>query len=117
MADSSALHDYFKKIQKALDTADFSILNFKIVKKSKIDDLLVCTLALLPESFKKAMKKRLNIDMFPAVSCYNRLSKMLKKPFILSSDYYIVQYSEASAMIKSIRQNLDRDIRQLEENG
>lgn len=117
MADSLALHDYFKKIQRALDTADFAFLNFRIVKKNKIDDLLVCTLALLPESFKKAMKKRLKLDTFPSVSCYNRLSKIIKKPFVLSNDYYIVSYSEANTMLKSIRQNLDRDIRELEENG
>lgn len=117
MADSLALQDYFKKIQKAIDTADFAFLNFRIVKKSKIDDLLVCTLALLPDDFKKAMKKRLKLDMFPSVSCYNRLSKIIKKPFILSKDYYIIPYGEASTMIKSIRQNLDRDIRRLEQNG
>jgi len=117
MADNSELHEYFKKLQRALDSADFTFLNFRIVKKARIDDLLVCTLALLPEVFKKAMKKRLKIDMFPAVSCYNRLSKIIKKPFILSSDYYIVHYGEASTMIKSIRQNLDRDIKQLEDNG
>lgn len=114
MADTSALHDYFKKLQKAIDTADFNFFNFRIVKKSRIDDLLVCTLALLPDCFKKAMKKRLKLDTYPSVSCYNRLSKLLKKPFILSSEHYIIQYSEATAMIKSIRQCLDRDIRQLE---
>lgn len=115
MADSSSLHDYFKKIQRALDSADFAFFNIRIVKKSKIDDLLVCTLALLPEEFKKAMKKKLKLDTYPSVSCYNRLSKLLKKPFILSSDYYIVPYGEASAMLKGIRQSLDRDIRNLEE--
>ena len=117
MADNLALHDYFKKIQKAIDTADFAFLNFRIVKKNRIDNLLVCTLALLPDAFKKAMKKRLQLDMFPSVSCYNRLSKIIKKPFILSKDYYIIPYGEASAMIKSIRHSLDRDINQLEENG
>ena len=115
MADSSGLHDYFKKLQRALDSADFSFLNFRIVKKSKIDDLLVCTLALLPEEFKKAMKKKFKLDLYPSVSCYNRLSKLLKKPFILSGDYYIVSYGEATTMLKSIRQNLDRDIKNLEE--
>lgn len=117
MADTSGLHDYFKKLQKAIDAADFSLLDFRIVKKSRIDDLLVCTLALLPETFKKAMKKRLNLNTYPSVSCFNRLSKLLKQPFILSSEYYIVRYGETSTMLKSIKYNLDRDIKQLEEEG
>jgi len=117
MADIQALQDYFKKLQRAIDTADFAFLNFRIVKKSRIDDLLVCTLALLPDTFKKAMKKRLQLDVYPSVSCYNRLSKIIKKPFILSGDYYIIHYGEASTMLKSIKFNLERDIKQLEENG
>ena len=117
MADISGLQDYFKKLQRALDSADFAFLNIRIVKKSKIDDLLVCTLALLPDEFKKAMKKKLELDAYPSVSCYNRLSKLLKKPFILSGDYYMVSYGEANAMLKGVRQNLDRDIRNLEEGA
>ena len=117
MADNAELLEYFKKIQRSLDNADFTFLNYRILKKSRIDDLLVCTLALLPEEFKKAMKKSLKIDLFPSVSCYNRLSKIMKKPFILNKDYYIVHYGEANAMLKSIKQNLNRDIRQLLEES
>ena len=115
MADILALQDYFKKLQRALDAPDFNLLNFRIVKKSRVDDLLVCTLAILPESFKNAMQKKLDYNSYPAVYCYNRLSKIMKKPFILSKEYYIIQYSEASNMIKSIKLNIDRDIRRLEE--
>lgn len=115
MADTTSLQDYFKKIQRSLDNPDFSFLKYKFVKKTRIDDLLVCTLALLPDSFKKAMKKKLQLDAYPSVSCYSRLSKILKKPFILASDYYMIDYGEAFAMLKSIRQNLERDINKLEE--
>ena len=113
MVDIQALMDYFKKIQKAVDSPDFEFLNFRILKKNKIDNLLVCTLALLPDSFKKAMKRRLKIDAFPSVSCYIRLSKIIKIPFILN-DYYIVRYNEIVAMLNGIKHNLERDIRLLE---
>ena len=39
------------------DTVD---IKYRFVKKNKIDDLLVCTLALLPDSFKNTMKKGLD---------------------------------------------------------
>ncbi len=115
MEDLSALQDYLKKIQRTIENADFTILNYKIVKKNRIDDLLVCTLATLPDIFKSTMKKRLKIDQYPSVSSYARLSKLLKKPCPLLSDYYLVNYSQTIAMFKNIKQNLERDIRRLEE--
>lgn len=115
MTDTAPLQDYFKKIQRLLDNPDFSFLNFRFIKKTRIDDLLVCTLAILPDSFKKAMKKNLKVDMYPAVSSYSRLSKLLKKPFALTPDYYMIEYGHAFAMLKNVRQNLERDIRRLEE--
>lgn len=114
MEDLSALQEYFKKIQRALDNADFNILNYKFVKKNRIDDLLVCTLALLPDSFKDAAKRKTDIDNFPSVACYARLSKLLKNQIGLFPDYYIVQYSSALAMLKNIKQNISRDIKKLE---
>ena len=114
MENIAELIDYFKKIQKSLDRPDLNLIKYRLLKKSRIDDLLVCTLSLLPDSFKKAMKKRLRPDQFPSVSCYTRLSKIIKKPFFLAPDYYIVKYAEAAAMLKSIRMNLDSDIKRLE---
>ena len=69
----------------------------------------------MPSSFKKAMKKRLKLDMYPSVSCYNRLSKLVKKTFFLVPDYYMIEYSTALKMLQGIRKNLDMDIRRLEE--
>lgn len=114
MEDLSELMDYFKKIQRALDNADFNLFSYKFVKKSRIDDLLVCTLALLPASFKSAMKRRLNVDNFPAVACYNRLSKLLKRNFWLFPDYYMVHYISAKTMINGIKQDISSDLKRLE---
>jgi len=114
MADIVALIDYFKKLQRAIDNADLTFFKYKILKKTKIDDLLVCTLAVLPDCFKRAMKKRLNTTTLPSVSCYNRLTKVIKKPFVLNKDYYIVDYGEINSMIKTIKQSIERDIMTLE---
>ena len=115
MENIAELLSYFKKLQKAIDNADVNLLKFRLLKKSRIDDLLVCTLSLLPDSFKKAMKKRLKLDVYPSVSCYNRLSKVIKKPFILSSDYYIIKYDEVYVLLKSIIKDIESDIKKLEE--
>ena len=115
MDDISALKDYFMKIQRALDNADFTFFQYKFVKKSRIDDLLVCTLALLPKSFKEATKRKINIDMYPSVACYTRLSKILKKQIGLLADYYVVNYNDSLNMIRGINKNLNRDIKNLEE--
>ena len=115
MEDITALLGYFNKIQKSIDNADLTVFKYKFVKKNRIDDLMVCTLAVLPDSFKKAMKKRLGLDVYPSVSCYNRLSKILKKNFVLMPDYYMVNFHEANTMLKSIKLNLEGDIRKLED--
>lgn len=114
MADIAGLQNYLKKIQRALDNADFKIFKYRFVKRNRIDDLLVCTLALLPNSFKEATKRKMNIDMYPSVACYTRLSKILKKQIGLFPEYYMVNYNESLAMIKSINKNLSRDIKNLE---
>lgn len=117
MEDITALQDYFKKMQRAIDNADLTVFKYKLVKKTRIDDLLVCTLAVMPDSFKKSMKKRLKLDIYPSVSCYNRLTKIVKKTFALLPDYYLINYHEATTMLASIRKNIEGDIKRLEEEG
>jgi hypothetical protein len=114
MADIAGLQNYLKKIQRALDNADFKIFKYRFVKRNRIDDLLVCTLALLPDSFKEASKRNLNFDMYPSVVCYNQLSKILKKQISIFTKYYIVNYKESTTMIKNINKNISRDIKRLE---
>jgi hypothetical protein len=117
MVDVEELKGYFKKLKKAVDTADMAIFGKKLVKKNRIDDLLCCIFATLPDTFKVAMKKRLNADMYPAVASYNRLSQIIKKPFFLSHDFYIFDESEALVLLQNISKNLERDINRLEEES
>jgi len=115
MEDVTGLLDFFRKLQKAVNNADLTFLKYKFVKKTKIDDLLVCTITKLPDCFKKAMKKRLNLDVYPSVSCFIRLSKIIKKPFVLNKDYYIINYNDVNIMLKTILKSIERDIRTLEQ--
>jgi hypothetical protein len=115
MEGIEVLLDYFKKLQRAINNADLKVFKYKFVKKSRIDDLLVCTLAVMPESYKKAMKKRVSLDLYPSVACYNRLYKMIKRTFFLASDYYMIDFHEATVMLGSILRHLESDIKKLEE--
>jgi hypothetical protein len=115
MEDVTALQEYFSKLQRAIDSADLKILKYKFVKKNRIDDLIVCALAVMPDVYKKAMKKRVQLDLYPSVSCYNRLTKIIKKTFFLMPDSYMIDFAEATTMLKSIKKNLESDIRNLEE--
>ena len=117
MEDITTLQDYFKKLQRAIDNPDLTIFKYRLVKKTRIDDLLVCTLAVMPDTYKKATKKRFQLDLYPSVSCYNRLTKILKRSIPLLSDYYLVNYQNATTMLTNIRKNIEGDIKRLEESG
>ena len=119
MADIIAIKDYFKKLQKVLiSEAEFTFFSYKMAKKTKVDDLLCCILAVLPESYKKALKQRISTNTdankYISVTGYNRLSKVIKKPFILSKDIYVYNYGEVDLLIKSIITNIERDIIELD---
>ena len=115
MADVTELKNYIKKLSRVVNSADFAILGKTLIKKKKVDDLIVCIIALLPDSFKKTMKKRVPIDVYPAVAAFNRLSKVIRKPFFLSKDYYFFPTSEVITLLQSIGKNIERDINKLEE--
>ena len=115
MVNITELKNYIKKLNKLVNSADFAIFGYSLLKKTKVDDNLVCILALLPDSFKKAMKKKTPIDQFPSVSSFSRLSKIICKPFFLSGDYYIFSTSHVIALIQNIDKNIERDIQKLEE--
>jgi len=115
MEDLEAMQNYIKKIQRAINNADLSVFQYRFVKKNRIDDLLVCTLAVMPEVFKVAMSRRQGLEMYPSVSSYSRLSKVIKRTFFLMSDYYMVDYAEASKMLVAIQKFLSKDIKRLED--
>jgi len=115
MANIEELKKYIKRLNKIVQTAEFSILGSSVVRRNKIDDTIVCILAVLPDSFKKAMKKRMPIDMYPSVSSFNRLSKIIKKPLFIFNNFYIFKANEAIALIQTINKNIERDVEKLEE--
>ena len=54
MEDLTDLINYFKKLQRVVvRDIDFKFLNNSFIKKNKIDDVLCCILASLPNVYKR----------------------------------------------------------------
>ena len=115
MSDIEKLQEYLVKLKKTIvDRADFKVFNKAIVKKNILDDILCVTIAVLPESFKNTLTRKLNnIDEYPSVSMFNRLLKLLK-PRLFFLPYYVIQYGEVGTLIEAILKNITVDIERLE---
>lgn len=111
------LISYFKKLKKILIfESDFSFFSYKLIKKSKIDDILCCILATLPNSYKQMMKQKEG-KKYTSVLAYNLLFNSIKNKFILNPDVYLISYNNADKYIGSILTTLKKDITAIEKNA
>ena len=113
MEENATFQDYIKKLQRAIDCADLTFLRYKFVKKNRIDDLMVCTISVMPQVFKNALTNKLEEDKYPSVFCYNRFKKIVKHTFFLAPEYYIFDFNEAMTMLANIIKSFEDDVRRL----
>ena len=110
MADIIALKDYYKKLQRIINfEGEFTFFDYKLVKKSKIDDILCCILATLPADYKSLMNQKLGVKL-NSITYYKLLFDAIKKKFPLSSDVYLVEYKKANKFVEAILLSIERDI-------
>ena len=93
--------------------AEFSLIDAKLVKKTKVDDLLCCIIAVLPDKYKKFLKLKKENRLSSVVN-YNAMLKVLTRPFFFNKNLYIVDYKKVSACINRIIVTIERDIAYLE---
>lgn len=68
MADIVALKDYLKKLQKIINfEATFTFSHWKLVKKTRIDDIMCCIYATLPDTYKRMLKTKTDIQRYNSV--------------------------------------------------
>lgn len=116
MVDSTAIKDYLKKLQKVINfEAVFTLGNYKLVKKTRIDDIMCCVLATLPDSYKKMLKTKKDIQRYNSVLCYGALTKLLAKRFFLDKKLSMVDVTEANKMISSIIISIERDLNAIDQ--
>lgn len=116
MTDLSETLSFFKKLQKITKfDADFSFGAYCLIKKSKIDDVLCCILATLPESYKRIMKQREGRNL-KSVVAYDMLFNAVKGKFIFNSNVYLVKLKDVDKYIATILITLEKDVLYVEKN-
>ena len=111
------LKNYFKKLQRTINIdADFKFIDVYLVKKNKIDDILCCILAVLPDAYKKMMSSKEG-QKLNSIICYNTLFKAIKRKFIFNSNVYMVDINSANKLISTIVTSIERDIKYAEKNA
>ncbi|MBR1373204.1 hypothetical protein IJ750_05975 [bacterium] len=114
MADTAATIEYFKKLLKVIHyDADLTFLDVKLIKKSKIDDVLCCILATLPDTYKKLMRQKEG-DKFDSILCYKLMFKALKRKFLFNSNVYLVETNNAIKFATNVLKTLEKDIEKIE---
>lgn len=116
LEDIAAIKDYLKKLQKVIDyDATFSFLGIKLVKRSRLDDVLCCIYAKLPGSYKKMLKTKVDVKRYNSVLCYSLITKLLSKKFFLDPNLCVVRVSEIAKLIQSVLSTIERDIKSIEQ--
>jgi len=114
MADIDLIIDYFRKLERTIMyDNDFAFIDIRLVKKNKIDDLICCILASLPDSYKKMMRQKEG-GRFNSIILYNLMFKSIKRKFFLNSGVYLVEADNAKRYIESIIGSIGKDIALIE---
>lgn len=115
--DLLELKNYFKKLQKTIiRDADINFFSFSFFKKNRIDDILCCIIATLPDLYKKNMRTDLGKKL-GSVIAYNALFNAIKKKCPFNSTMYMVDVSNANRLIYTIINTIERDISYIEKNA
>ena len=116
MADIITIKDYLKKLQKVINfDAEFKFGGIYLVKKTRIDDITCCIIASLPDSYKKVLKSKNDIQKYSSVLSYGLLTKLLSKKFFLDKNLCMVKIDEINKLIGAILLTIEKDIHSIEQ--
>lgn len=116
MADIVTIKDYLKKLQRIIDNnAEFHFGKYHLVKRTKIDDVMCCILASLPDTYKKVVKSKMGGRRYESVLCFGLMTKFVNKKFFLDNSMNLVNANEVGRLITSICKTIERDIRAIDE--
>jgi len=110
MADVVTIRDYFKKLQRVLVAeVDFNLLDRKLIKRSKVDDILCCVYASLPNNYKRIIKINKE-DKYPSVNSFRVLNKELSRKFFFNSNLYSINVDKCNRLISVITATIEKDM-------
>ena len=117
MADIKSIKNYLVKLQNIIKKdADIVFFNKRYIKCKKIDDVLVCFLAMLPPQYKEQLLLSGSSRGYSSIICYKQLQIELKGKSKLFSDMYVVQTKQALSYIAGIIASIESDISYFEKN-
>ncbi len=117
MEEIVAIKEYLKKLQKIINFEHvFSFGGLHLVKKARIDDIFCCIYAKLPDSYKKMLKSKTDIQRYGSVLSYSVLTKLLARKFFLDKNLCMVNLSEANKLIGTVLTSIERDINAIEQH-
>ena len=100
---------YLNKLKRIItNESSFSFGDLRIVNKSRIDDTLCCIQSSYPVEYTEFIKrngtKSLQTSMF-----YQQLHAIVTNKFILSSNHYLVNYTQFIRALNSLMQTMTRE--------
>ena len=102
---------YLKKLATSLSTElVFSLGNTKLIRKKRIDDLLCCIEATIPQEYKNYIQ-RPGAKKLTSAKAWTELNLILKNKFFLSSDLYIIKQNDVMALLQVLQKTFERDLR------
>ena len=112
MVDIVALKDYLKKLQKIINfEATFTFSHWK----TRIDDIMCCIYATLPDTYKRMLKTKTDIQRYNSVLCYGLLTKLIARTFFLDKNLVIVNITEVNKLINGIIMTIEQDIHSIQQ--
>ena len=110
MTDIDAIVKYFEKLQKIiLHDSDLNFGNKKFIKKAKLDDILCCIIAKLPDEYKKS-----KIEKYRSISLFKNLYNHLRQKFFLLPSHYMINVNEVNLALTQIKKTIIQDIESIE---
>ncbi len=106
----STAKTYLRKLKKIInEEASFTLINVKILKKAKIDDILCCIEGALPQEYRDYIKKY-GANSLKSNTYIRRLHAAIKNRFMFSTNSYAVRYKETEPLIEMIISALNADL-------
>ena len=114
MAQIDEIKEYLRKIQLVVKNPEFSFVGSCFVKKSRIDDLMCCLMAVLPKQFNNILKYK--TERYKYVSTLNiaKLKDEMMHPFLFSKNLYVFELNKIMVYIQNIMKSIEQDIEKIE---
>ena len=108
---------YLKKLKNTINMHhEYKFFGKVFVKKTYIDDILCCFIAMLPNTYKQVLEIKIvqEQENLASIKEYLELMSCIKKTFFLDSKVYMINLKKTNKLIKSLIINIEKDLKQMQ---